>query len=60
MPFSAGMGLDFCLFLATCKTSKKSNTYISDQAVHSQTARPRDDETDRKQTFDRPPHYRQV
>ena len=51
MPFSAGMGLDFYIFLATCKKSKKSNIYISDEAVHSHTARPRDEKTDRKQTF---------
>ena len=35
MAFSAGMGLGFYLFLATCKKSKKSNIYILDEAVHS-------------------------
>ena len=29
MPFSTDMGLDFCIFLATFKKPKKSNTYIS-------------------------------
>ena len=52
MPFSAGMGLDFCIFLVTCKKSKKSN-YIADEAVHSQMTRLRDDQTDRKETFPR-------
>ena len=41
------------IFLATCKKSKKSIIYISDEAVHSQLARPRDEQTDRKQTFHR-------
>ena len=55
MPFSAGMGLDFYIFLATCKKSKKSYIYIyfSDEAAHNQTARPRDDQADKKQTFHR-------
>ena len=35
MPFLVGMGLDFYIFLAICKKSKKSNIYISDEAVHS-------------------------
>ena len=51
MPFSTRMELDFCLFLATCKKSTKSDIYISDEAVQSQTARPRDKQTDRKQIF---------
>ena len=29
MPFSTHMDLDFCIFLAICQKSKKSNTYIS-------------------------------
>ena len=53
MPFSASIGLDFFIFLATCKKSKKCNVSISDEAVHSQTARPIDDQTDRKLTFHR-------
>ena len=53
MPFSADIRLDFYIFLATCKKLNKSNIYISDEAVHSQTAWPRDDWTDRKQTFHR-------
>ena len=28
-PFSTDMGLDFCIFLASSKKSKKSNTCIS-------------------------------
>ena len=31
VPFSADMGLDFCIFLTTWKNSKKSNTYISNE-----------------------------
>ena len=41
------MGLDFYKFLATCKKSEKS-IYISDEVVGSQTARQRDDQTERK------------
>ena len=51
MLFSTGMELDFCTFLATYKKSNKSNIYISDEAVHSQTDSPRDKQTDRKQIF---------
>ena len=51
MPFSTGMELDFCIFLATCKKLKKSNIYISDEAVQSQTGRPSDKQIDRKQMF---------
>ena len=51
MLFSAGMELDFCTFLATCKKSKKSNIYISDEAVHSQTNSSRHKQTDRKKIF---------
>ena len=47
MLFLAGMGLDFYTFLATWKKSKKSNICISDEAVHTQKARPRDEQTDR-------------
>ena len=40
--------LDFFIFLATCKKSKKYNTCISGEAVHSQMTRQRDDQTDTK------------
>ena len=53
MLFSTGMGLDFYIFLATCRELKKSNIYISDEALYSHMARPRDEQTDRKQTFHR-------
>ena len=53
MPFSTDIGLNFYTFLATCKKSKKSNIYILDEAVDSKTAKQRDDQTDRKQTFHR-------
>ena len=53
MPFSTGMAFDFHIFVATCKKSKKSNVYISDEAVQSWTARQRDDQTDKKETFHR-------
>ena len=53
MFFSTNIGLDFYIFLARCKKSKKANIYISDEAVHSQTARKKDEQTDRKQTFHR-------
>ena len=43
MPFSAGIGLDFCIFLVTYKKLKKFKIYISGEAVHSQTARQRDE-----------------
>ena len=29
MPFTTDMGFDFCVFLASIKKSKKSDTYIS-------------------------------
>ena len=48
MSFSTDMGLDFFTFLATCKKSKKSNTCISSEAVHSHTTRQKDDQTDTK------------
>ena len=53
MSFSTVLSLDFYIFLAISKTSKKSNTYISGEAVHSQTAGHRDDQTDKNQTFHR-------
>ena len=53
MPFSAGIGLDFCIFLVTYKKLKKFKIYISGEAVHSQTARQRDDQTNKKETFRR-------
>lgn len=53
VPFWTGMGLDFDKFLSICKSSGKSNMYISDETVHSQTAIQRDDQTDRKRTFHR-------
>ena len=31
------MGFDYYKFQTTCKMSEKSNTYISNEAVHSQT-----------------------
>ena len=44
MPFSTDMGLDFYIFLASSKKSKKSNTYqVRD--------RQRDEQTDKNQTF---------
>ena len=61
MPSSAGVGLDFYIFLATCKKLKKSNIYISDEAVHNQ--RPPGQQTTRQvgnRHFTEPPHYRQV
>ena len=45
--------LDFYIFLATCNKWEKSNIHILDEAVHGQTTRQRDDQTDRKQTFPR-------
>ena len=45
--------LNFYIFLATCNKWKKSDIHVLDEAVHSQTARQRDDQTDRKQTFHR-------
>ena len=53
MPFLTGMNLDICIFLAICQKSKTVNIYISDEAVHSQTARQIDDQTDKKETFHR-------
>ena len=47
------MGLDFYIFLATCKKSKKCNICISHEAVHNQTTRPRDDRIDMKQMVNR-------
>ena len=52
MPFSTVMGLDFIYFWPHAK-SRRNLIYISDEAVHSQTARPRNQQTDRKQTFHR-------
>ena len=51
MPFSTSIGLGFYIFVDTCKKFKKSKIYISGEAVHSQTARQRDDQIDRKHTF---------
>ena len=51
MPFSTGVGLDFYMFLTTCKRLKKSNAYISGKTVHSQKARQRLEQTDRTRTF---------
>ena len=51
MPFSTDIGLDFCIFPATYKESKKFNIYISGEAVHSQMARQRDHQTGKMQTF---------
>ena len=51
MPFSTGMGLNFYIFLDTWKKSKKSYIYIYTQP---ETARPRDDQTNRKMTSHRP------
>ena len=51
MPFSTDMGLEFYIFLAACKKLKKSNVYISDKAIHSQTDRLRHEQTHNKQTF---------
>ena len=45
--------LIFIYILATCNKWKKSNIYLLDEAVHSQTARQRDHQADRKQTFHR-------
>ena len=42
----------FYKFLLTCKKSEKP-LYVSDNAAHSQTARQRDDRTDRKWEFHR-------
>ena len=42
--FSTGMGLNFCIFLAT---RKKSKTFY----IYRQTTRQRDDQTDKKETF---------
>ena len=51
--FSTGMVVHFCIFLEYIN--------ILGEAVHSQTARQRDDQTDKKKRhFTEPPHYRHV
>ena len=59
--FLNSMAFDFYKFLATCKKSEKS-IYISDEVVHCQAARKRDDQTEwtfhRTTTLHATPHYK--